>query len=61
MTITKVKNKIEMHCKKLGHTKENCFEIVCYLPNWQTKRKGKYVANVTITETKFDDLGQNNS
>ncbi|KAJ1388249.1 Zinc finger, CCHC-type superfamily [Sesbania bispinosa] len=48
------------HCKKTGHIKDNCFEIIGYPPNWQGKKKGKFAAHATIlgTEEKEASKGQ---
>lgn len=43
------------HCKKTGHTRENCFEIVGYPLNWQGKKKSfstKTTINAVVFETK---------
>ncbi|KAJ1397141.1 Zinc finger, CCHC-type superfamily [Sesbania bispinosa] len=48
------------HCKKTGHIKDNCFEVIGYPPNWQGNKKGKFAAHATIlgTEEKEASKGQ---
>nr|CAD1842353.1 unnamed protein product [Ananas comosus var. bracteatus] len=41
------------HCKKLGHNKSRCYELVGYPPNWSNRRSSRFVpaSNAIFSQT----------
>nr|CAD1820262.1 unnamed protein product [Ananas comosus var. bracteatus] len=41
------------HCKKLGHNKSRCYELVGYPPNWSNRRSSRFVpaSNAAFSQT----------
>ncbi|XP_019055682.1 PREDICTED: uncharacterized protein LOC109115783 [Nelumbo nucifera] len=40
------------HCKKQGHTKDHCYEIFAYPPNWETRGRSKGKAPLKTNNSK---------